>query len=124
MAWGLPPPADGADMEPAAAADGAAGAAAAVLRASEYDWDAWAGRAAEVPVALRRVADDEMTAMLQVRGLGRDGAAQNVLLGLSAAVQHTVCCWDEDLRLLLCAFGAPVLHCAERLMTRRQLCCR
>jgi hypothetical protein len=66
LAWGLPPPAEGADIEEQAAADGAGGAAAAVLRASEYDWDGWAGRAAELPTALRRVADDELTVMLQV----------------------------------------------------------
>jgi hypothetical protein len=69
LTWGMPPPAEGADIEaPAAAADGAeeAADAAAVLRASDYDWDGWAGRAAEVPVALRRVGDDELTVMLQV----------------------------------------------------------
>jgi hypothetical protein len=76
MTWGLPPPAEGADIETAADADaaaaaadgGGAAAAAAVVRASEYDWGAWAGSAGEVPAALRKVDDAEMTAMLKVGG--------------------------------------------------------
>jgi hypothetical protein len=104
MTWGLPPPAEGADIEaPPAAADGAEGAAAAdaVLRASDYDWDSWAGRAAEVPVALRRVGDDELTVMLQVSALygdsrgccfassGRESADARVL---GSAVGMCGCC--------------------------------
>lgn len=83
----------------AAAADGAAGAAAAVLRASEYDWEAWAGKAAELPAALRRVDDEEMTAMLTVSAvwvIWVDGCRSGLLLCLSVQFMD-----DEEMTAML-----------------------